>query len=246
MRGSKLKNELSFYLGDWEQETDGEPPLMQLHDNGGPESINRSLTSLLKLVSFEVKDVNFVHLLENTVSLGGFLSLGISRNSSFAYGMGLEPGMSPGSSVMVVIFEGVYMETEENGGERLMCLVGSSTSTSSSTDRCDCDDQFSEFSSNYVSTYNIPQTRFLQDDKVVLVLRYPKTFNLTSRAIHGEMVSLNKQGDSRYFGKVHISSQLTSGHSKYQFISELLQSRTSNPPPFGTHYGSLRVEKLET
>ncbi|WRX32165.1 Protein of unknown function DUF2921 - like 6 [Theobroma cacao] len=35
--GGRLKNELSFYLGDWEQENDG-APLMQLDDNGIPAS----------------------------------------------------------------------------------------------------------------------------------------------------------------------------------------------------------------
>lgn len=226
-RGSWLKNELSFYLGDWDQETSDGEPLMLLDDNGSPDRSNQSLSSLLKLVSFEVKDVNSVQLLKNTVSLGGVLSLGLSRNSSFAYNRGLEPGMRPGSSVMGFIFEGVYMETEENGRERLMCLVGSSTSSTDS-DRCDCGDQFSEFASSYVS---VPRTRFLQDDKVVLVLRYPKTFNLTNRAIQGEMISLRKQRDSRYFSKLHISSQLTSGH--YEFISDqVVQSRISNPPAY--------------
>ncbi|KAK8660544.1 hypothetical protein V6N13_051467 [Hibiscus sabdariffa] len=46
-RGSRLKNELSFYLGDWEQETD-DAPLIQIDDNGTADA-----ASLLKLASFE-------------------------------------------------------------------------------------------------------------------------------------------------------------------------------------------------
>ncbi|GMI91270.1 hypothetical protein HRI_002796300 [Hibiscus trionum] len=54
IRESRLKNELSFYLGDWEQETD-EAPLVQFDDNGTVDA-----TSLLKLASFEVKDVSSI------------------------------------------------------------------------------------------------------------------------------------------------------------------------------------------
>ncbi|KAB2019539.1 hypothetical protein ES319_D07G003100v1 [Gossypium barbadense] len=226
-RGSRLKNELSFYLGDWEQETD-EAPLIQFDDNGNLES-SQPPTSLLKLASFEVKDVNSIQQLQNTVSLGGVLSVGISKDWSFSYG-GIEPNMNPGSSVMKIVFEGVYMEVEDNGEERLMCLVGSSTSTLPCTDTCDYD-AFWELQTGHVPTYNHRHIRFLQDDQVLLVLRYPKIFNLTQRAIYGEMRSLNEQGGQRYSSKVHISSQL-SGHSKYQFSSELVQSTTFDPPPY--------------
>ncbi|TYG59645.1 hypothetical protein ES288_D07G003200v1 [Gossypium darwinii] len=226
-RGSRLKNELSFYLGEWEQKTD-EAPLIQFDDNGNLESSQPPI-SLLKLASFEVKDVNSIQQLRNTVSLGGILSVGISRDWSFAYG-GKEPRRNPGSLVVKIVFEGVYMETEENGGERLMCLVGSSTSTLPCTNTCDCD-EFSELQTGHVTAYDYRRICFLQDDLVLLVLRYPKIFNLTQRAISGEMTSLNEQGGQRYFSKVHISSQL-SGHSKYQFSSELVQSTTFDPPPY--------------
>ncbi|KAL1089186.1 hypothetical protein V6Z11_D07G003100 [Gossypium hirsutum] len=226
-RGSRLKNELSFYLGEWEQKTD-EAPLIQFDDSGNLESSQPPI-SLLKLASFEVKDVNSIQQLQNTVSLGGVLSVGISKDWSFSYG-GIEPNMNPGSSVMKIVFEGVYMEVEDNGEDRLMCLVGSSTSTLPCTDTCDYD-AFWELQTGHVPTYNHRHIRFLQDDQVLLVLRYPKIFNLTQRAIYGEMRSLNEQGRQRYSSKVHISSQL-SGHSKYQFSSELVQSTTFDPPPY--------------
>ncbi|KAG8487453.1 hypothetical protein CXB51_018463 [Gossypium anomalum] len=226
-RGSRLKNELSFYLGDWEQETD-EAPLIQFDDNGNLES-SQPPTSLLKLASFEVKDVNSIQQLQNTVSLGGVLSVGISKDWSFSYG-GIKPNTNPGSSVVKIVFEGVYMEVEGDGKERLMCLVRSSTSTLPCTDTCD-NDVFWALQTGDVPTYNHRHIRFLQDDQVLLVLRYPKIFNLTQRAIYGEMTSLNEQGGQRSFSKVHISSQL-SGHSKYQFSSKLVQSTTFDPPPY--------------
>ncbi|XP_039018606.1 uncharacterized protein LOC120149960 [Hibiscus syriacus] len=223
--GSRLKNELSFYLGDWDQETD-DAPLIQFDDDGAVDA-----TSLLKLASFEVKDVNSIQQLNNTVSLGGVLSLGISKDSSFAYNVGLESRMNPGSSVVNIVFEGVYMETQENGGERLMCFVGSSSSSLPSTETCDCDEISELRTSRVPICFKRRRFGFLQDDHVLLVLRYPKVFNLTQRAIQGEMISLNKQGETRYFSKVNISSHL-SGNSIYEFSSELIRSTTFDPPPF--------------
>ncbi|OMO57951.1 hypothetical protein COLO4_34966 [Corchorus olitorius] len=219
----RLWNELSFYLGDWEQEKDG-VPLMQLHDAGFPQSSQSLTTSPLKLASFEVIDVNSVQHHKNTVSVKGILALGISRDSSYVYDMILGRRKNPGSSVMPIVFEGVYMETKENAGEGLLCLLGTSTSTLS-TDRYESD-EFSEFSHNLR-----PQLHFLEDDQILLVLRYPKTFKLTTRAIQGEMVSLNQQHGSRHFSKVYIYSQI-SGHMKYQFTSELLESRKFDPTPY--------------
>ncbi|OMO57956.1 hypothetical protein COLO4_34971 [Corchorus olitorius] len=214
-RGSRLKNELSFHLGDWEQDKNG-VPLMQIHDEHIPDS-----TQSLKLVSFEVNDVNSVQNLKNAVSLGGVLYLGISTNTLFAYGMHSEPRILPGSSVMAIVFEGVYMESKEYGGEGLLCLQGSSTSTLC-TNRCESDG----------NPYNDrTQLQFLEDDQVLLVLHYPKTFKLNKRSIHGEMVSLHEEGRSGYFSKVHIYSQLN-GHRKYQFSPELFESRKFDPSPY--------------
>ncbi|KAJ8539216.1 hypothetical protein K7X08_013468 [Anisodus acutangulus] len=69
---------------------------------------------------------------------------------------------------------------------------------------------------------------FMKDDRIMIVLRYPQIFSLTSRPILGEMISLNKKSDAKYFDKVQISSQL-SYDSKYHFVSEQLVSRACNP-----------------
>ena len=62
----------------------------------------------------------------------------------------------------------------------------------------------------------------------MLILRYPEIFTSTSRAILGELRSLNKKSDPKYFDKVQISSQL-SYDWKYHFVSEQLVSRACNP-----------------
>ncbi|XVF34752.1 hypothetical protein REPUB_Repub18cG0086000 [Reevesia pubescens] len=82
-----------------------------------------------------------------------------------------------------------------------MCLVESSTSTLPSTDNCDCEDLTStEVASSKVFAFLNHRTRFLEDDLILLVLRYPQTFKLTKRAIKGEIISLSEQGDPGFSG----------------------------------------------
>lgn len=56
----------------------------------------------------------------------------------------------------------------------------------------------------------------LQDDRILLVLRHPKTFSLNKRAILGELRSLNEKGNDKYFDLVRTFSQLGK-YSKYEF-----------------------------
>ncbi|XP_059636194.1 uncharacterized protein LOC132278419 [Cornus florida] len=222
-RSYRLKNELSFFNGDWEQEAGG-APLMPFDDSDMPAD-SSSFVSPLKLVSFEVKDVNSVHQSKKVVSLSGVLSIGISRNSTYAPELFSSfYYMRPGLSALKIVFEGVYIETEENGGEHLLCLLGIST-----LPYYDLVDVFQDMTDNFGSHYKRwPQLK--QDDQIFLILHYPRTFSLTTRAIRGEMRSLNKRESFQYFDKVHISSQL-GRYSKYQFITEKLKSRTCDPRP---------------
>ena len=81
------------------------------------------LLNPLKLVSFEVKDVNSVPKSKNAVSLSGILSIGVSRNITILYDFSLKFPKRPGISAPKIVFEGVYIETEEKGGERLFALL---------------------------------------------------------------------------------------------------------------------------
>ncbi|KAA8535023.1 hypothetical protein F0562_030026 [Nyssa sinensis] len=118
---NRLKNELSFFNGDWEQGAGG-APLMPFDDSDMPMD-SSSLISPLRLVNFEVKDVNSVHQSKNTVSLGGVLSIGISRNSTFISELYSNFHIRPGLSALKIVFEGIYIENEENGGENLPLLL---------------------------------------------------------------------------------------------------------------------------
>ncbi|KAF9680670.1 hypothetical protein SADUNF_Sadunf06G0145800 [Salix dunnii] len=205
----RLMGELSFRNGDWGQKTGG-VPLMPFLDSGFPTS-STSLPTALNMVSFEVKDVSPVQHFQNTVSVGGYLVIGISRESSFVHGFNPAPNfIRPGTSALTFAFEGVYAE---NGGERSLCLLGKSTLT---------------YGIGIYVPSNVSNGFGLETDQISLVLRYPMSFSLRNREIHGEMKSLNEKASPKYFDTVYISSQL--GHqSMYQF-SSVVQASTNCEP----------------
>lgn len=82
-------------------------------------------------------------------------------------------------------FEGVFVETKENDGERLLCLLGTSKGSPTS----------------YLSMPDTT-TEVEPDGLVLLVLHYPRAFNQTSQAIMGEMASLSPPGTVSYFDRV--------------------------------------------
>ena len=217
----RMSYALSFRYGDWVQEADTSP-LMPFEDDMGKNFSDSG--SLLKLVSFSIMDVDFSHLHEDEVRVCGYLSIGITRNRTLSnHADDWSPSFwkEPGISELIIPFEGLYIETE---GERLMCFLGSSVSPFS--------EGFSdllELPMAYSSDF-YPQSPLLQDDRVMLVLRYPQTLSLTSRVIHGEMRNLNQNSNPKYFDKVYISSQLRY-YSNYQFVSEKLILEACNPYP---------------
>ncbi|KAJ4708358.1 DUF2921 family protein [Melia azedarach] len=219
-RGYRLKNELNFFNGDWKQENGGRR-LMPFDDSDFPAN-NSSLNNPLKLANFDVVDVNAVHRWKNVISLIGVLSMGITTNTSFGFDLRLKFNMMPGLSVLSILFEGVYIESDENGGERLLCLLGNSTLPYNKW----TNDPLN-LAKGYWSNHD-HKPRLLQDDQILLILQLPQTFNLTRRAILGEMRSLNDRASLKYFDKIQMTSQL--GHySKHQFSSELLNSITCSP-----------------
>ncbi|RYQ82152.1 hypothetical protein Ahy_B10g100760 [Arachis hypogaea] len=227
-RGIKIKRELSFNYGDWEQE-DGHATLIPFNQS------NRFEHSLaLKLVSFKVVDVSSVHHFENTVSLGGIMSIGISgEGPNFRTHECCPFTKRPGLSVLKIAFEGVYLQSNENGNEHLMCLLGNTTLP------VPVPEPF-----NYDCNGNLLDYTLIQDDQILLVLRYPQTFNLTSRVVRGEMRSLKQEGSLAYFDNVHISSQLRH-YSSYQFSSEL-KSRSCDLYPYQQELTTHGAKSLDT
>ena len=141
------------------------------------------------------------------------MSIAISRNTTF-YPSLQSPSftMMPSFSILTVVFEGVYFES---GGDRLLFLLGNTDLPISKPHV-----ENRDITNSHWSGYS-HQPHLLQDDQILLVLRYTQTFNLTSRAIKGEIRSISKHGSLKYFDIVYISSQL-SRYSEYQFSLELM------------------------
>ncbi|CAI0389695.1 unnamed protein product [Linum tenue] len=217
-RGSRIRNELSFVSGDWVQEFDGGSPLPQLSAHHDPLS-----TSLFKLASFQVTDVDSVRRSNDMVSVSGRLVLSLTDGPGFRYRAQSDDGgfgrSSMGSDGFSVHLEGVYFEVN---GERVMCFLGNASMPSSpsmnglNTDLayrrksrgCNCEGE------------NNQQAPLVQNDQIMLVLRYPKVFTFSSRGVFGEMMSFGNKDKGNYFDKVYISSQLSSTTSKYQFSAD--------------------------
>ncbi|KAJ6715108.1 PII URIDYLYLTRANSFERASE (DUF2921) [Salix viminalis] len=222
-----IKEDLYFVDGDWRQEV-GQAPLLPYIDPGNQHSNFSDFKTPLDLASFWIMDVDRPHRVRKSVSVNGILVLGTTLDS-----LGYKPHdgsphfqIWPGHTQLSISFQGIYTESKKNGGERVMCLLGSTMFPSRESD-----------SSNpwewTKANYNQPP--LLQDDQILLVLRYPMSFTLTNRVIQGEMKSLNSKSNLKYFDDVHILSQL--GQSvKYEFGSERFVSKSCAPYPYNDSF----------
>ncbi|KAF5179522.1 Duf2921 family protein [Thalictrum thalictroides] len=219
----RIKNELAFLNGDWEQEEQG-APILPFDDKDIPQK-DSDLQPPLKLVSFWVTNVDHEHRSKKTFSVSGMMSLGITRNGSFAYKpyeRNPQFQMWPGHTQLMILFQGVYFESEKDGGERGLCLLGNTMLPSRQKDSTD--------PWEWVKGSNYYQPPLLQEDQISVVLRYPRTLTLTRRAIRGELKSLNQESNLKYFNKLHISSQLNA-YTNYEYGSERLVSKACDPYP---------------
>lgn len=220
-----IKEELSFMNGDWWQEVNG-APLIPFDDKYVTDNTS-SVQSQLNLFSFWVTDVDRSHTSKKSVSVSGVLHMGITLEGLFIQRpseKNLRFDMWPGHSQLSVRFQGIYTESKEKGGERVMCLLGNAVLPSRLPDSTDPWEWVKE--PGYSN-----QPPLLQDDQILLVLRYPKTFSLTTRGIRGSMRSLNQKSNLKYFDEVHISSWLGTS-SDYEFGSEKIVSEACDPYPY--------------
>lgn len=222
-----IKEELSFMNGDWWQEGNG-ASLMPFDDKYVTDNTS-NIRSQLNLLSFWVTDVDRSHKSRSTksVSVSGIMHLGITLEGLFIQRpseKNLRFDIWPGHSQLSIRFQGIYTESKEKGGERVMCMLGNAVLPSRLSDSNDPWEWVKE--PGYSN-----QPPFLQDDQILLVLRYPQTFSLTSRAIRGSMKSLNPKSNLKYFDEVHISSWLGIS-SDYVFGSEKIVSKACDPYPY--------------
>ncbi|KAJ0075262.1 hypothetical protein Patl1_34348 [Pistacia atlantica] len=220
-----IKDDLNVESGDWEQEV-GDAPIMPFDDRDIPKKSSRNP---LKLVSFWVTDVDLKHRSKKYVSVSGDMLIGITLDDSFSEkpydGGGPQFQIWPNHTQISMSFQGIYTETKKNGGERVLCLLGTAMLPSREADSNNPWEWMKGSDQNYY------QPPLLQDDQILLVLNSPMTFTLTNRAIRGEMSSLNPKSSQKYFDKVHILSQFgRSAH--YEFGAEKIVSKACDPYPY--------------
>ncbi|XP_044481159.1 uncharacterized protein LOC123207763 [Mangifera indica] len=220
-----IKDDLNVESGDWEQEV-SDAPIMPFDDRDIPKNSSRTP---LKLVSFWVTDVDLKHRSKKFVSVSGDMLIGITLDYSFSDkpydGGGPQFQIWPNHTQISMSFQGIYTETKKNGGERVLCLLGTAMLPSRESDSNNPWEWMKGSDQNYY------QPPLLQDDQILLVLNSPMTFTLTNRVIRGEMSSLNPKSNQKYFDKIHILSHFgRSAH--YEFGAEKIVSEACNPYPF--------------
>ncbi|XP_027344770.1 uncharacterized protein LOC113857184 isoform X1 [Abrus precatorius] len=217
-----MKGELSFVNGDWRQDG-GKFPIMPFDVSESPGTLSRDRAPL-NLVSFRVIDVDHDSRLKKSVPINGFMVMGITRDGNFvdnANSGNTEFQLWPSHSQLSIPFQGVYTETKKNGGQRVLCLLGNTMLPTREADPAN----------PWEWMKNPGDIPLSEDDQILLVLRYPMTFTLTNRVISGELRSLNRESNTKYFDVVHISSQLGKS-AKYTFSSQHIVSKACNPYPY--------------
>lgn len=221
-----IKEELSFVNGNWEQES-GDAPILPFDDREAPK--DGFLRPPLKLASFWVVDIDRSHRSKKAVFVSGLMSMGITRDGMFSekpYQGSRDFEIWASHSRLSISFQGVYSESLEKRGERVLCLLGSTTLPSRETDS----DNPWKWVEDFRSNYNTPP--LAQDDQILLVVRYPINFTLTDRLIQGKLMSLNPKSNSKYFNEVKILSLFGKG-SHYEFGSEKeVLAKSCHPYPY--------------
>lgn len=229
-----MKGELSFVNGDWMQDG-GKFPIMPFDAVKTRGALSEDHTPL-KLASFWVTDVDHDRRLKKSVPVNAFMVIGITREGTFVETANdANFQLWPGHSQLSITFQGVYAESKKNGGERVLCLLGNTMLPTREADPANPWDWMK-------NPGDIPLS---EDDQILLVLRYPMTFTLTNRMIRGELRSLNRESNPKYFDVVHISSQLGKA-AKYTFGSQNIVSKACNPYPYKdnmTNVGGIGVYK---
>ncbi|OMP00191.1 hypothetical protein COLO4_12855 [Corchorus olitorius] len=223
-RIADIKEELNFGYGDWRQDV-GDAPIMPFDDREIPKNLSQAPSNI---ASFWIADVDHAHQTKKSVSISGILMIGKTLDTSFAerpYEGSPRFQIWPSHTQLAMSFEGIYTETKQNGGERVVCMLGDAMLPSRESDSNDPWEWLKGSDLNY------NQVPLLQDDQILLVLHYPLTHTLTNRVIRGEMKSLNPKSNAKYFDQVHILAQMLKS-TRYEFGSDKIVSKACDPYPY--------------
>ncbi|KAG7600372.1 hypothetical protein ISN44_As06g044820 [Arabidopsis suecica] len=215
----KSKKNLGFQYGDWDQDS-GDSPILPFDSTN---TLRNSSTKPMNLVSFSVTDLDLPHRTKKYIGVNGVLLLAITMFNELpslrSYGI-REFELWPSHTQLKISFQGIYVENDDD--ERVLCMLGETMLPS--RDESDSSNPW-----KWVKEHDTPP--LLQDDLILLLLRYPKSFTLTKRVIQGELTSLNQKPSLKFFDKVHLFSQL--GKSvRYDFVSNDLVSKACDPYPY--------------
>ncbi|EOA39112.1 hypothetical protein CARUB_v10011888mg [Capsella rubella] len=220
MAPRKAKKKLSFRYGDWSQDS-GDSPILPFDSTNTPRN---SSSKPMNLVSFSVTDLDLPHRTKKYVGVNGVLLLAITMFNELpslrSHGI-REFELWPSHTQLKISFQGIYFENGDD--ERVLCMLGETMLPS----RDESDSSSDPW--KWVKEHDTPP--LLQDDQILLLLRFPKSFTLTKRVIKGELTSLNQKPSLKFFDKIHLSSQL--GKSvRYDFVSNDLVSKACDPYPY--------------
>nr|GEW43507.1 hypothetical protein CTI12_AA411730 [Tanacetum cinerariifolium] len=190
--GDIWKYIMSFVNGDWWQDLDkallmslkslglnrlnGANALNQLNETETDAYVN---SSPFNLVSFWVTNVDRAHRDKNSVNVNGIITVGITIGGSFGsrpYENNPTFSIYPGHSELSISFQGIVSDTDDSNGEIVMCLLGNTMLPYRYPDKSNPWDWVNE--PGYIN-----QPPLIQDDQILLVIRYPKTADkLVSKA----------------------------------------------------------------
>ncbi|CAO2174818.1 unnamed protein product [Urochloa humidicola] len=230
-RANALIPELTFVKGDWNQDAGGGAPLLPF-DGTDAAADGAPAPDPLKLVSFTLTHVDVGRRGKNALNVSGVLGVAVSRNGTGPEmtGQYVSPEIKvwPGSTELKILFEGVY--TENAQGEAVLCMVGDALLPRRGGSDAGAGSEPWDWAKNTDrDNFQPPVTK---DDGILLVIRYPTTLTLTTRAVRGELTSTRGKSEDAYFDAGHLLSQL-GAYSNYKFGSEQkLIDKACTPQPY--------------
>ncbi|CAN8288188.1 unnamed protein product [Cochlearia groenlandica] len=225
----KSKKKLSFLYGDWSQQISGDSPILPFESptttttnstsSSSSSSSPTTTTKPMNLVSFRVTDLDLItHRTKRYIGVNGVLLLSITTYQEIqSFSESREFEIWPSHTQLKITLQGLYFRNQEQ--ESVLCMLGETMLPSRDGD----DDDDSNNPWKWVKQHESPP--LLQDDNIMLVLRYPKSLTLTKRSVLGELKSLNKKPNRKFFDEIEIFSQLKKP-SLYSFDYDGLVSKT--------------------
>ncbi|CAA7403077.1 unnamed protein product [Spirodela intermedia] len=207
--------------GEWAQNS-SDAPLMPVYMGSHYNSSGFPSTRFRAIFS-AVVDVDGGGRSPTAMNLSGTLTLNILRDENWGQ---RNNQTNERHSKLEIAFEGLYFESKEDGGERVMCLLGSANLPLRGDDPAD------PWNLKNDSDTRVDRIHPPKDEKIKLVVRVPMSSNLTRREIKGDMMSLHNKSTPGYFSKVQVAFRLADYSMRaYKFESGNITAKACSPYP---------------